>query len=354
MDGILVIADIGGYTRYLTGVELEHSQDILSDIMGLIAEQLGKALTVEQLEGDAVFCYRPDGERLDLLATIEDCYVAFADRVRSIYRLSTCDCRACRSVPMLDLKFVAHHGTFLEQIVAGKHSLLGSDVILIHRLLKNGVNEATGLGGYAFLSDGCVDHAGIDPAAAELTKHGEDYEDVGHVSGWVWNLEQVWRDRNAGRHVYVSAAEALVCVERKIASAPEVIWDFAAVPFNQVGWVVGLDSVEEHTFGGVRGIGTVTHCVHGDMTMRHEVLDWQPPRYLTERIVGTRTGTWIVTAEVVPDPPQGSLVAWRMRAEALPEGIDEPTLAAAVSAIMQQSYDNALARIAEGAIDLSR
>ena len=351
---MLVIADIGGYSRYLTGVELEHSQDILADIIGLIAEQLGKALTVEQLEGDAVFCYRPDGESFGLLATIEDCYVAFADRVRSIYRLSTCDCRACRSVPMLDLKFVAHHGTFLEQIVAGKHSVLGSDVILIHRLWKNGVKEATGLGGYAFLSEGCVYYAGIDPAAAEFAKHSEDYEDVGRVSGWVWNLEQVWRDRNAGRHAYVSAAEALVCVEREIAATPEVVWDLAAVPLNQVGWLVGLDTVEEHTFGGVRGIGTVTHCGHGDMTLRHEVLDWRPPRYLTERIVGTRTGSWIVTAEATPVPPEGSLVAWRMRAEALPEGIDEPTLAAAVSAIMQQSLDNLATRAAEGAIDPGR
>lgn len=353
MNGVLVIADIGGYTRYLTGVELEHSQDILADIIGLIAEQLGKALTVEQLEGDAVFCYRPDGNGLDLLATIEDCYVAFADRVRSIYRLSTCDCRACRSVPILDLKFVAHHGTFLEQIVAGKHSLLGSDVILIHRLLKNGVKDATGLGGYAFLSDGCVDHAGIDPASVELTKHSEDYEDVGHVSGWVLNLERVWRDRNAGRHVYVSAAEALVCVEREIASTPEVIWDLV-VPLNAVGWLVGLDSAEEHTFGGVRGIGTVTHCVHGDMTLRHEILDWRPPQYLTERVVGTRTGSWIVTAEALPLSPESSIVAWRMRAEALPEGLDEPTLAAAVSAIMQQSLDNLASRFAEGAFEPKR
>jgi hypothetical protein len=34
--GTLLIADIGGYTNFLTAVELEHSTDILSDLIGAI------------------------------------------------------------------------------------------------------------------------------------------------------------------------------------------------------------------------------------------------------------------------------------------------------------------------------
>jgi hypothetical protein len=33
--GCLVLADIGGYTAYLAGVELEHSHDILADLLGM-------------------------------------------------------------------------------------------------------------------------------------------------------------------------------------------------------------------------------------------------------------------------------------------------------------------------------
>jgi hypothetical protein len=32
-QGCLALADIGGYTAYLAGVELEHSHDILADLL---------------------------------------------------------------------------------------------------------------------------------------------------------------------------------------------------------------------------------------------------------------------------------------------------------------------------------
>ena len=51
---------------------------------------------------------------------------------------------ACRAIPTLDLKFVVHHGAYIAQRVAGTTELVGADVALAHRLLKNGVAEATG------------------------------------------------------------------------------------------------------------------------------------------------------------------------------------------------------------------
>ena len=55
-QGLLVIADIGGYTRYLSGVELEHSHDILADLLAVVSGRLERDLTLVKLEGDAVFC----------------------------------------------------------------------------------------------------------------------------------------------------------------------------------------------------------------------------------------------------------------------------------------------------------
>ena len=53
--GCLVLADISGYTRYLSGVELEHSHDVLADLLNVVAEALAPAGTLAKLEGDAVF-----------------------------------------------------------------------------------------------------------------------------------------------------------------------------------------------------------------------------------------------------------------------------------------------------------
>jgi hypothetical protein len=44
-----VIADISGYTGFLAGVELEHAQDIIADVMDTIR--------LATFEGDAAFFY---------------------------------------------------------------------------------------------------------------------------------------------------------------------------------------------------------------------------------------------------------------------------------------------------------
>ena len=53
----LVIADISGYTSYLAGVELDHAQDILADLMDTVVGSLRPTFRLAKLEGDAAFCY---------------------------------------------------------------------------------------------------------------------------------------------------------------------------------------------------------------------------------------------------------------------------------------------------------
>ena len=53
----LLIADISGYTGYLAGVELDHAQDILADLMCTIVSGLRPGFRLAKLEGDAAFTY---------------------------------------------------------------------------------------------------------------------------------------------------------------------------------------------------------------------------------------------------------------------------------------------------------
>jgi hypothetical protein len=79
--GTLMLADVAGYSRYLGGVELEHSRDVLADLIGLIAEQLGQTHEIAKLEGDAVFCFS-EGDPVEVATAIESTYFAFARRRR--------------------------------------------------------------------------------------------------------------------------------------------------------------------------------------------------------------------------------------------------------------------------------
>ena len=79
----------------------------------------------------------------------ERCYLAFAQR-RDMIQLGTrCTCRACRSLNGLDLKFVVHYGYYVCRSVAGSKKLVGPDVVVVHRLLKNTLAEDLGTRAYA-------------------------------------------------------------------------------------------------------------------------------------------------------------------------------------------------------------
>ena len=95
--GYLLIADISGYTSFVAGTELEHSKDILSELLELMIRHLTGLMTLSKLEGDAVFVIAPDakiprGETV--LELIESTYTAFRDRQESIRLRTTCDCSA--------------------------------------------------------------------------------------------------------------------------------------------------------------------------------------------------------------------------------------------------------------------
>jgi hypothetical protein len=52
-----VIADISGYTSFVSGVELDHAQDIIADIMDTLVRALRPPFRLAKFEGDAAFVY---------------------------------------------------------------------------------------------------------------------------------------------------------------------------------------------------------------------------------------------------------------------------------------------------------
>lgn len=299
-QGMLVVADVGGYTRYVSGVELDHSHDILSDLIGVVADRMGRSLQVLKLEGDAVFC-RGSGE--SLLADLHDCYSAFAGRQRTIALNTSCRCDACRRIADLDLKFVAHHGSFVEHEVAGRRELVGPDVIVVHRMLKNSVAERFGVSGYALLSDACVARLGIDPTG--LPGHSERYDDIGEVGGVVVDLEEPW---HAAAPVRLADEDADIVLSADVAAPVANVWDAMTDAAKQLRWRVGATRVDPD---GEPGLGTKTHCVHGNTKITQEIVDWQPERYYSyaER---NPIGQCLWTIELKPLTGGGTHVIWRI------------------------------------------
>lgn len=238
----LLIADISGYTAYLSGVELSHAEDILADLIGTIVTSLGPGFRLAQLEGDAAFTFALT-EKIDgslLLDTIERCYFDFRRRRRDVRQATSCPCNACVRIPDLNLKFVVHHGTVVRQRVAGHDELLGSDVILVHRLLKNDVVEGTGVEAYALFTQSCVDAMDVDVQVLGMRSTSQTYEHIGTVDAWVHDLDRRWREEEARTRVMVGETGAIFRFEQVTSAPPQLLWEFVTTPGRRVGWQAGV------------------------------------------------------------------------------------------------------------------
>src|SRR5689334_22193544 len=143
-----------------------------------------------------------------VLDTIERCYFGFRRRRRDVRQATSCECDACAKIPDLNLKFVAHTGVTIRQSVAGNEELLGSDVIAVHRLLKNSIVEEMGVSAYAALTDKLTTDLNLAPAAIEMQPHVETYEHIGELKMWVDDLEARWRVEDSSKRVFVSKEDA--------------------------------------------------------------------------------------------------------------------------------------------------
>lgn len=283
--GYLVLADISGYTSYLAGVELDHAHEILTDLLEVIVGKFQLVLTVGKLEGDAVFAYAseskvPRGETL--LELVESTYCSFRDRINSSKRHTTCQCRACQGMNSLDLKFIIHHGDYIVQNVMGIQELVGSDVNLAHRLMKNHVSAATGWHAYTLLTEKSLDHLGVHPA--QLHEQTESYEHLGETKTYSYDLQSIYQAHVDSLRVIVSAEEAAVELAHDYPVPPTVLWDWLNDPSKRAQYTAqgGLEFRTIFLPNGRRGIGAKTHCMHGEhAAMQEVVLDWKPFDYYT-------------------------------------------------------------------------
>jgi class 3 adenylate cyclase len=283
-----LIADISGYTGYLGDVELDHAQDILADLIGAVVTALRPNFRLAKLEGDAAFTFMT-GEKVDgsmLLDTIERCYFGFRRRRRDVRQATSCECDACVRIPDLDLKFVVHYGSALQHKVAGRQELVGSDVIVAHRLLKNDVVEQLGIHAYALISQACIDAAGIEPAALGMREDTETYDRIGDVRAWAHDLERRWQEEEARGRVFVSPEESILIVSAPTSVPPQVAWEFLTKPGQRMTWQPWVTEVTvKGATGGRRGPGSANHCMHGKDAVVEEILDWRPYDYVTDRTI---------------------------------------------------------------------
>lgn len=277
--GVFLIADITGYTTYLNDSELEHAQQTLTDLLGLVVEQTRPPLTVAQLEGDAVFSYAFEEGFVTaqtFLERIEETYVEFRRAIDLMVLNNTCKCNACANVSALDLKFFIHHGSFATQTVGEIKQLVGTDVNLVHRLVKNSVSADTGIRAYLLVTKSAADALGLDPRAEGMVDHRETVPDLGEISVAVKDMHPVYEAAQRHSRTFYAPENVLMTLANDIPMPIEHAWNYA----NQSEFrnlIIGSDRYEllDRT-GGRVAEGSTYQCYHGKMIVTQLVMEWLP------------------------------------------------------------------------------
>ena len=284
VSGILLIADITGYTKFLASSELEHAQDSLRSLLNLLIEHTRPPLVISRLEGDAVISYAPAGSFLQgqtIVETIERTYVDFR-RARELMLLNTtCTCNACRNIPNLDLKFFVHFGSFMLEPLHSYTELVGTDVNLVHRLTKNSVTQQTGIKAYAAYTQAAVTALDIDQIAGSWTRHAETYDSIGEVQMYLDDLRGKWEQEKDQMSMSVQEEQAVLRFEDDFPLPPLMMWDIVSSPQYKAILSGSTSARVENLTNGRIGLGAAYHCAHGTQMSTQTVVDWQPPREYT-------------------------------------------------------------------------
>jgi hypothetical protein len=315
--GFLLIADITGYTMFLTSSELEHAQGVLDALFKSIFAEIKAPITLSNLQGDAALAHLPDAnvpQRQFPLDAIERIYCSFANTLAAMRLNTTCTCNACRNMGSLDLKFFLHHGEYATQTLAGRTELQGPEVIRLHRLMKNSVTKTTGIKAYALVTQQAADAIGLPDFFAGAIRHVEHMDEFGDTICHIYDLAPVFMKWRAARRVFVERDEPLAfeSMEVDLAVPPAVAWAYVTDVDKKIRWQQGLDGMTMTGLVGGRVVpGAVQHCAHGKGSTVHEIVDWRPFDYVTWHI-GTPMGTVArQTAEFTPLADGGTHLSLR-------------------------------------------
>jgi hypothetical protein len=285
-QGCLVLADISGYSAYLNEAELDHARDSLASLIQILIDHTRSPLVLIELEGDAVFSYAPAGSFEDsqtLVAFVENTYAEFRKALELMVLNTTCRCNACRLLPSLDLKFFIHHGEFVLQELAERTKLVGHDVNLLHRVMKNTITKTTGVKAYAAYTAAVIETLNLGAMATKLEEHRESFPDVGELSLYIQDMHGVWERLKDTLSLAVKPENAIIDLSYEFPIPPPALWEYLTLPEYRA--VLMNSTYQELKRGedGLTGPGSAYYCAHGKDVFVHTVVEWEPFERYTVR-----------------------------------------------------------------------
>lgn len=181
---LICIPDISGFTQFMSDVDFELSARVIPSLLNKVIYSNFIGLKVSEIEGDAVLFYKAGDPPPfnDLIAQCAKFYKEFYNQMDILKKVYSENKKAIEIPEILGLKIVLHYGEEVASAPVGKTiKLMGEDVIIAHRLLKNSIK----LKEYLLISEKLMAHYNGEKEHiinwGELHKGHCSYEHLGTV-----------------------------------------------------------------------------------------------------------------------------------------------------------------------------
>ncbi|QCW99471.1 DUF2652 domain-containing protein [Aggregatimonas sangjinii] len=167
---LLCIPDISGFTKFMTEVDFKVSSQIIPSLLNNIIYTNSLGFKVSEIEGDAILFYK-QGVLPEFDDLVDQCKLFYKEFYEAMFAIASDfskERKAHKTPDMLGLKIIVHYSEQIGMAQVGTHiKLMGEDVIVAHRFLKNSLKENE----YLLFSDATMNQYSEKEMSSALNWH---------------------------------------------------------------------------------------------------------------------------------------------------------------------------------------
>ncbi|WP_207536230.1 DUF2652 domain-containing protein [Desertivirga arenae] len=143
LPAFFCVPDITGFTKFIATADISFSKDFIAGLLRRLINANMLRMNIGEIEGDAIFFYRTG--RLPAIKQVakqcQSLFETFYNYIDVVQKEDPENYEKHLANGGLGLKIIIHFGHISSANIKGRTKLIGEDVIITHKLLKNGIEE---------------------------------------------------------------------------------------------------------------------------------------------------------------------------------------------------------------------
>lgn len=264
---LLFIPDISGFTEFVHNTEVSHSKHIVEELLEVLIDANEIGLEISEIEGDAILFYRTGKTptAAEILAQVQKMYEKFHGHLKKYESLRICQCGACSQANGLELKFIIHYGDIAKKQVKTFSKLFGTDLVVVHRLMKNDIPMDEYVLITHQLIDACASWVEFEQVAWETPSQSTQHYDFGEVKYCYLPLEPLQSlvpEPTIEDYAPSYKMMKTLHVEAAINAPIEMVFDIVSDVASKHLWILGVKGSEQMNSKIARN-GSTHKCIMG-------------------------------------------------------------------------------------------